>query len=267
MHDAMLRSIPAVGLVLLLAIAPVGAQVPGPNEPELEERAMAILKRMIAVLTTATRFRVTADVAFDAVQGSGQKIEFGSSHRATIRRPDRARLDIAHRDGVTRHFRFDGQAVSLYSPNENVYATASKPGDLDAAFDYAIDALQISMPLTELFSSDVSNILTDELRSAHYVKASTIAGVACDHLAFQKGQVDYQLWIAQGDQPLPCRLVITYKRAAGQPQFRAQFGNWDLSPDVPDALFAFTPPEGAERIPFMPRKPQTSGAGEPKGEK
>ncbi len=177
------------------------------------------------------------------------------------------RIDIDQRDGFKRRFRFDGQAISLYSPNENVYATASQPGNLDAAFDYAIDKLQIPMPLAELFSSDVRNILTDKLRAAHYVKESTIAGVSCHHLAFQKDQVDYQLWIANGDEPLPCRMVITYKRADGRPQFRAQFGEWNLSPEVPDTLFAFTPPAGAERIPFMPRKRQEPAAEMKKGEK
>ena len=64
-----------------------------------------------------------------------------------------------------------------------------------------------------------------------------------------------QLWIAQGDQPLPRRRVITYKDAEGQPQFRAQFSEWNLSPDAPDSPFAFTPSEGATKIAFALRKP------------
>jgi hypothetical protein len=50
-------------------------------------------------------------------------------------------------------------------------------------------------------------------------------------------------------------MVITYTAAEGQPQFWAQFSDWNLSPDVPDALFAFTPPEGAAKIAFAARKP------------
>jgi hypothetical protein len=41
-----------------------------------------------------------------------------------------------------------------------------------------------------------------------------------------------------------------YKHTKGEPQFRAQFSDWNFSPDVPDSLFAFTPPEGSEKIPF-----------------
>ena len=76
-----------------------------------------------------------------------------------------------------------------------------------------------------------------------------------------------QLWVAQGDQPLPCRLVITYRAAEGQPQFWAQFSDWNLSPDVSDAQFVFTPPEGAAKIAFAARKPVPTTEEKQKGKK
>jgi hypothetical protein len=77
---------------------------------------------------------------------------------------------------------------------------------------------------------------------------------------------DLQLWIAQGSQPLPQRLVITYTRAEGQPQFWAQFSEWNLSPEVPDSLFAFTPATGAAKIAFAPRLQVQPGGVATKGE-
>jgi hypothetical protein len=44
--------------------------------------------------------------------------------------------------------------------------------------------------------------------------------------------------------------VITYREAEGSPQFWAQLIKWNLKPKTPDSLFAYTPPKGAERIPF-----------------
>jgi hypothetical protein len=54
---------------------------------------------------------------------------------------------------------------------------------------------------------------------------------------------------------------MTYTDAAGQPQFRAQFTGWNLAPDIPDALFVFTPPAGAAKIAFAAREsvPTTPG--------
>jgi len=88
--------------------------------------------------------------------------------------------------------------------------------------------------------------------SADYVETTTITDVPCDHLAARTaGGVDFQVWVAQGDEPLPRRIVITYKTENGQPQFWADLSKWNLAPDVSDALFAFTPPNGAERIQFL----------------
>ncbi|MBV8173453.1 MAG: DUF2092 domain-containing protein, partial [Verrucomicrobia bacterium] len=63
--------------------------------------------------------------------------------------------------------------------------------------------------------------------------------------------VDFQVWVAQGNQPLPRRIVITYKDEPGQPQFWAHLSNWNLAPVISDALFAFTPPNGADRVQFL----------------
>jgi hypothetical protein len=63
--------------------------------------------------------------------------------------------------------------------------------------------------------------------------------------------VDYQVWISRGDQPLPQRLVITYRDAEGQPQFWARFIKWDIDPELGDALFVYEPGDGAEEIPFI----------------
>jgi hypothetical protein len=60
-----------------------------------------------------------------------------------------------------------------------------------------------------------------------------------------------QVWIAQGEQPLPRRVILTYKNAPGQPQYRADLSEWNLSPTVADNSFTFTPPAGAEQIPFL----------------
>jgi hypothetical protein len=76
--------------------------------------------------------------------------------------------------------------------------------------------------------------------------------VPCDHLAVRTaGGVDFQIWIAQGSEPLPRRIVITYKNEHGQPQFWADLSNWNLAPDVSDAPFTFTGPNAAERIQFL----------------
>ena len=67
---------------------------------------------------------------------------------------------------------------------------------------------------------------------------------------------------------MPRRIVITYRQEEGQPQFRASFTEWRAAcrPTCPMKLFAFTPAEGAEKIPFAFGRPGESTIGGRAGE-
>jgi hypothetical protein len=95
------------------------------------------------------------------------------------------------------------------------------------------------------------------LGSARLVDENTLNGVATDHVALRGDTADLQLWIARTGDPLPQRLVITYRLEEGQPQFAANFSGWNLSPDVSDSVFTFTPAEGAQEIPFLVPKSES----------
>ena len=94
----------------------------------------------------------------------------------------------------------------------------------------------------------------DATNEIDYVDESSINGVPCDHLALRGDEVDLQVWVSQDANPLPQRIIITYKQVDGSPQFWGEFSSWNLSPKSTDALFKFTPPEDAEEIIFSPRQ-------------
>jgi hypothetical protein len=96
--------------------------------------------------------------------------------------------------------------------NEKVCATVDKVGDLDAAFAYFIQDLQMPLPMGELFTNNLPKGLKDRFREAYYVEEATLGGVPCEHLALRNDMADAQVWIAKGDNPLLHRMVITYKR-------------------------------------------------------
>jgi hypothetical protein len=221
-----------------------------PSTPAPE--AMPILKKMSNFLAAAGRFSVTIHDGYDVVQKSGQKIEFGELRSVTVSRPDRLRIEVERSDGQKGSVFFDGKDITVYTADNNMYATAPKQGTLDQAIRYALDDLKIRMPLALMLLSTLPTELATLGVSADYVETTTITDVPCDHLAARTaGGVDFQVWVAQGSEPLPRRIVITYKNENEQPQFWADLSKWNLAPDVSDALFSFTPPNGAERIQFL----------------
>jgi len=212
--------------------------------------AIAEVKLMSDFLSAQKSFSVEADLGFDSVQANGMKLEFGGSRKVTVRRPDRVRVEAKRRDGIVSTMTFDGKNISIALPEANAYVSVEKPGSLDQAIDYLANDLGTRAPLSDLLYSSVLNEIIDRIDAGTVVGESSIAGTPCYHVVIRGEAVDAQLWIADGDEPLLQRIVLTYKTAEGSPQFWAQFSNWKLDVKAPDELFVYTPSEGATQIPI-----------------
>jgi len=247
-------------LVIMVGLLIAGIR---PSAARAEQNpAAARIEAMANLLAKAQRLGVAIDCTYDVVQDSGQKIEFGERRELTLRRPDRARVDVTRRDGSRREILFDGTQLTAFDLDAKVYATVSKPGTVDAALAYYTQDLKMRLPLRELIASDFPEELKGVLGSARLVGKETVGGVATDHVAFRGDTADVQLWIARDGDPLPQRIVITYRLAEGQPQFEADFHGWTFNPEAPDSAFTFAPAKEAERIPIL-----TPGRGLEAGEK
>jgi hypothetical protein len=78
--------------------------------------------------------------------------------------------------------------------------------------------------------------------------AGVIRGIECDHLAFRTKEVDWQIWIAQGARPYPCRYVITSKKVTGQPQYTLDIWAWKTSTEVASDGFKLAIPTDAKKL-------------------
>jgi len=237
------------GAVTSFGAASAGAEATGEEAAQRDERALEIARRMAAALSGAESLRLTADMAYDAVQADGQAIEFGAIRSIALRRPDRGRVEMLDRSGARIVFVYDGERVVLSDESHKVYATAAHRGDFESMQAFVRDELRVPTPLGELLSLDLFDTLAAS-DSARWVDEETLEGVPCDHLAFRNAGRGLQLWVPRRGDPLPRRAVITYESARGRPQFRADLRDWELSPELGDALFEFRPAADAEHIYF-----------------
>ncbi|MEW6037629.1 MAG: DUF2092 domain-containing protein [Pseudomonadota bacterium] len=231
-------------------------QAPAPQAEAEPAEPKDILLRMANFLAGTQRFSVTVDAAYDVLQGSGEKIEFGENLRITANRPNQLRVDARQSDGDQHVMLYDGKDITAFTPSQGVYAQTAKPGGIDQAVMYFLKDLKMRLPLAVLLVSRFPEEIENRTQALDYVEKTEIRGTPAHHLAGRTESVDYQVWIAQGTQPLPLRVVLTYRNAEGQPQFRAQLSDWNLSPVIEDARFTFAPPDGARKIAFLAEVPQ-----------
>ena len=237
------------------AVADARAQTSASAPPG---EAKAILMRMAEFMAKTRSFSVDVRDSYDVYQRSGQKIEFGETRKITVVRPDHLRVEIEESNGDKSVVLYDGKDLTMASPSHNVYAQTSKPGSIDDAVVYFVRDLGMKLPFAVLLLTTAPNELDQRTKTLDYVEKTGILGAPAHHLAGRTESVDYQVWIADGDRPLPLRLVLTYRKQKGQPQFRAQFSAWDLAPEVPASLFAFVPPPGAQQISFLAQRPRSA---------
>jgi hypothetical protein len=75
--------------------------------------------------------------------------------------------------------------------------------------------------------------------------------VKSTHLAFRGAEVDWQIWIEDGNKPLPRKFILTSTKVTGTPQFTVLIRNWDTAAKLGDQEFKFTPGKGAKKIEFL----------------
>ena len=251
-------SSPRIGSWLIasaaLAVTTLGLMLPAAAHAQaagVDPDAAGMLKRMTDYVGKLPRFSVDTAATLEVVLHSGQKIQFTSASRTTLQRPDKLRSERIG-DVVSQLFYYDGRKLTVYNPQDGYYATAAAPATIDAMVDFAREKLDVVAPATDLVTQDAYERLIDGVTQAFWVGKSAVGGVPCDHLAFRSDAVDWQIWIEDGEKPLPRKLVITSLDVAQAPQFEVVMSNWSLEPAIPAGFFDFTPPPGARAVEFLP---------------
>jgi hypothetical protein len=241
--------------------APPGspAEVPAPT-PDPKQ----VLQQMCDFLKNQPQFCFKAEVYVDQVYNGGRKLQYGLEVEAFFRRPDRLRIN-GDGDLENKQLIYDGKTLTLYDKDKNHYGAIEIAGDIDAALDKAHKEYDLRVGLAELGANRLAEHANQGLTNALYVGESKVRGVPCHHLAFDKENVHYQLWVEAGNKPLLRKVVVTQKKLPYAPQWTAFLSDWNFSPQLADNLFTFTPPEGAQKIKFMPVKQVVPPA--PKGAK
>lgn len=232
----------ASAVALILAIG-LGAPAALADEAE----AKSLLKAMSDYLAQQKTISFSYDTNLEVVTKSRQKLLLASSGKIDLSRPDKIR---ASRFGGFANVEmvFDGKTLTLLGKDANLYTQADIPGTLDHLIDELRDKHNRPVPGADLLLSNVYDELMRDVTDVKDLGSGVIGGTECDHLAFRTKAVDWQIWIAQGEHPYPCRYVITTKRVEMGPQYSVQISDWKTGDQVAADDFAFKAPADAKKV-------------------
>ncbi|MFC1657444.1 DUF2092 domain-containing protein [Candidatus Moduliflexota bacterium] len=243
------RGVAAVLLAAVLVL-PAAVTAGGDNQGALDPLVDSILRQSCSTLAEAGEFSFHAEIAYDEILHTGQKVQYAGQLEAALKRPDRIRTNYRG-DRSESAVWYDGSSFTLMDPAMNLFASAPAPANIDALLELTVAKLGFNLPLSDFFYSDPYTGLLKKVTGAIYAGLDTVDGAACHHLAFSQEDIDWQVWIEEGDRPVPRKLIITYKNLPGSPQYTAVIRDWNFAPGLADGHFSFEPPAGAERIEFL----------------
>jgi hypothetical protein len=202
---------------------------------------------MASYLASQKTISVTFDADIEVITPALQKIQFTNSGELTMSRPNRLR---AHRAGgyADVELVFDGTTATIFGRHNNTYAQVKAPGSVDELIDRLRDEHGVTMPGADLLLTRVYDEMIGDATEIKHIGHGVIDGKDCDHLAFRGPEVDWQLWVEIGPNPIPRKYVITSKAVTGMPQYTLRIKSWTPgTPSSPDA-FAFKVPAGAKMV-------------------
>jgi hypothetical protein len=205
-----------------------------------------ILKAMTDYTAAQKSISATFDSDVEVVTPELEKIQFTSSGKLQLTRPDKLRI---RRTGgyADVELIYDGKTVSIYGNNAKAYAQAELAGTIDQLVDLIQAKSGAAMPGTDLLLSNAYDEMTSNVIVAQHIGQGVVDGVECEHLAFRGVDTDWQIWIESGARPIPRKYVITSKTVAGAPQYTLRIKDWNTEAVADADAFVFKPPADATK--------------------
>jgi hypothetical protein len=212
-----------------------------------EADAKRLLKAMSDYMAAQKAISFGFDATLEVITKDNQKLALASSGTVVLNRPGKIRVTRSGGFGDIEML-FDGKMLTMISKYPNLYSQVDVRGTVDHLINELQNKHHKPLPGADLIMSTVYDELMRDVVDTKDLGSGVIDGVECDYLAFRKKEVDWQIWIAQGERPYPCRYVITSKQIAHSPQYSLQLRDWKTGNDATSDDFRFRNPTRARKV-------------------
>jgi hypothetical protein len=250
----------AAGLCATNAFAqdPAGPD-PFVGERHIDPKAEEYMRAACQFLKGKQSFSVRSEATTEQLFRSGRRIQRSRGGTVVLQRPDKLFADFQSDKGH-RMLHFDGKMLVINDVDQKVYGKIESPGNIEKMLTDAQDRFDVVFPLADLLYDDPCAALKTAAENAWYLGKSYFAGAYYHHILISAPEVDLQVWVSDGKEPLFRKLVLTYKNEPGEPQYGAVLSDWNFRPKLRKAQFGFTPPADAREIQFVTAEAATASA-------
>lgn len=219
---------------------------------KIDPTAILILDHMSDVIGTLESCSFNVSSSFDSKNTNFGLIKKFIKSTVIFSGPNKMLSHIEGSNGK-KGFWYNGKQVAYYSYSENNYVIIDAPDNTIATIDSLHFNYDIKFPAADFFYPAFTDDLLSDFTTIQYVGKKVIENEECFHIRAENDSMIVQYWILNDAFKTPKKYLIIYKDK-NNIQYEATFSNWQLNPNIPKAVFEFTPPENAKEIKILAKK-------------
>jgi len=258
------RFLTQASLLALGATVTLAAQAAKPakaqDPPNLEPKAMEVLRAMSTALTGAQSMSFNAVTTYESPSRIGPPLQYATRSEVLMQRPDRLRV-VTLGDGPAAEYYYDGKTLTAFAPAENLVAVAPAPPTIDAMLEQAFKTAAIYFPFADVVGSDPYKLISEGLNEAFYIGQSKVVdGTVTDILGLASDELFLQMWVGASDH-LPRKMRAVYRGDPLRLRHEVVMTDWKLDPVIAADAFASLNASKAGKMSFAAPQAPVPGKG------
>ncbi|MEI6236365.1 MAG: DUF2092 domain-containing protein [Planctomycetota bacterium] len=258
---------------MLAVFSVVGGETKPAEVQLLDGKGIAILRSAIDYLASTTKYSMTLHNTTTFDGGPGKFKESTGKYEVSVERPNKMAMVI--KDGDLRCAVIsDGKTLCTYAPPLKVFAQRDAPKTLVELFNIEEIKSVVQEDLSELLFLDnlsmnnAFDIIMDGVMNLSIRGVEKVEGGASAYrLHFKEKDLEWDMWIEVGTQPLLRKIAIVRERTVkddkGPVKIKktivSKFDDWKVNLEIPADRFVFVPPKDVKRVPSFLEQPGDAG--------
>ncbi|MBE0636914.1 MAG: DUF2092 domain-containing protein [Bacteroidales bacterium] len=217
---------------------------------QIDTTAIIIFDRMSDLIGDLGSVSFTVNTSQDIIDVELGLVKYFNESQVYMVGPDKMMI---HSNGNKGHrgMWYNGEELVYYSFTESTYAVIDTPPTIIETFDEVNRQYDIEFPAADFFYPTFTDDLIATMDDIILAGRSVVEGKACYHIITRNKAMGAQFWISDDEWFLPVKMIITYYDESPNAQYSATFSDWKVNPDLPNAMFNFTPPPKARKIKIL----------------
>ena len=219
------------------------------QEKQIDSTAIFILDKMSDVIGDLQSVSFSLSSSVDKINASSNIEKHYKRSEVSMVGPDKL-IARTQGDKGDHAFWYNGEYMTYYSFDENNYVTLEAPDNIITMIDSMHKRFDFRFPAADFFYPSFTDDMMEEFDTIEYLGQKMVDGESCFYIMATNQNTNVQLWISNTMNTLPKRMVIIQKDKNNM-QYEANFTSWKLNPEIPNAVFEFSPPPKSKLISIL----------------